>query len=113
VAVRLLDATKSARNYLRNAITTARLPSILAVPDRSLGTVLWFGVQYDLRSEDGKLPGAEPATLTVYKTPSQTEIGRMVPDGDRVHLTFTSKRRVDRRALRRVAQAWFESDSVS
>lgn len=49
----------------------------------------------------------------VYKLPSHEEIGRIVAASDCLHLSFTSAKNADKRAMRQVAAAWFEGARIA
>jgi hypothetical protein len=103
-----------ARLLLDRILARLGMPSAIPVADREHGAVIWFGVTYRLISSQGDVPGATPVTpAIVYRLPSHHEIGRIVADADCLKLSFTSTKKVDQRALRHVAEAWFEGARIT
>jgi hypothetical protein len=86
------------------------VPSAVPVVDREKGAVVWFGVEYQLRSSQGDIPGGVTpvAPVIVYKRLSHEEIGRIVAEAGSIRLAFGSSSGVDKRALRIVAECWFD-----
>jgi hypothetical protein len=104
-----------ARLWLNRWLARMGMPSTVPVADRERGAVVWFGVTYQLRSSQGDVPGGvTPVTpAIVYKLPSHEEIGRIVAASDCLHLSFTSAKNADKRAMRQVAAAWFEGARIA
>ncbi len=92
-------------------LARAGVPSTIPIADRERGTVSWFGVEYELRSARGGTSATEPSFI-VSKLPSRSEIGRVSLRARALRFSFTSSKRVDQRALRQVAAAWFDGAEV-
>jgi hypothetical protein len=110
IVPRLRRASKRAgaglNEWVNRILLRAGVPSAIPVADHASGTVVWFGVKYEVRSFEGDVP-ARTIPAIVYRTATHDEIGRIVPVGARLELAFTSNKPVDKRALQRVAEAWF------
>jgi hypothetical protein len=100
--------------WLNRVLARLGMPSAIPVADREHGAVVWFGVTYRLLTSQGDVPGSVTpvSPALVYKLPSHQEIGRIIAAHDGLRLAFTSSQTIDRRALRRVAETWFDGARI-